>query len=532
MTITNLQAKAFLNDMKEKSETFLLIEGKEKDEIIEKAKAKGITLQGNTDLVGFKNVYAFANKKNKNNVILPKEVLLKALPTIIGKPVDIDHNRGYVIGHYIDVAYREEDDAVVTYGLIYKSNFVTEMEEIKKQFEEKKLATSFEIWCPQNKRQYNEDGSYNLTQMELAGGAILLTTKPAFEDAKVLSIAKENIEKMAKDLVFATDKYNVEEIINSNVGENKEMDKLEEPKKEPEEAKKLSHEERKNLPDDDFAVVFEVKNKKTGQPRKIRMFPMHDAAHVKNVLARLGQEKVKNTLKKHGINIEDVKNKIEKKAKELNIEVAIEVAKIVEIWNRQAETTTITELKDDGTRVVKQTTVDKTITIIPNEIPLADQVSKATKEEELNATIVKLEGEKLALNKIIEESNVKVTELSAQLKQVQDALEKSKIDNEIEKQNLKKIYYRKVELGGKYSPEKDEDLLDDTKFELLKVKKEKEEILKSNVTNIVVGDKKSKVDLNNGVDEEKKKLAKEVAERFEEINKGAEEIRNNFNKKR
>ena len=43
-----------------------------------------------------------------------------------------------------------------------------------------------------------------------------------------------------------------------------------------EESKKLTYEDRKNLKDDNFAVIKTVKNEKTGKQRKIRMFPIND----------------------------------------------------------------------------------------------------------------------------------------------------------------------------------------------------------------------------------------------------------------
>jgi len=85
------------------------------------------------------------------------------------------------------------------------------------------------------------------------------------------------------------------------------------------EADKMSHETRKNLPDSDFAVVVTVKNKITGEPRKIRKFPINDAAHVRNALARLAQPKAQETLKKLGVSVEEVKSKILRRAKELNM---------------------------------------------------------------------------------------------------------------------------------------------------------------------------------------------------------------------
>lgn len=201
--ITNVNIKEFLKDWEVNSEIELLEEAQTKKDIISIAKAKGIDLKNNTDLAGFKCTYAFANKANRNGARLPKEALLKALPSMIGKPVNIDHQRRYVVGHYIDYSYNKKEDKVIGYGVIYKSNFDEEWEKAQKLFKAKKLTTSYEIWCPEKKRRHLSDGTYELLEQAIAGGAILFKEKPAFKDAKVLELAMKRMEK-EKDLVFAS----------------------------------------------------------------------------------------------------------------------------------------------------------------------------------------------------------------------------------------------------------------------------------------------------------------------------------------
>ena len=564
--ITNREILEFLEDFIDSSEILILEEGKEKDEIIAIAQAKGINLKDNKDLAGFKTIYTFADKANSNKARLPKEKLLKALPTMIGKPVDIDHQRRYVVGHYIDYRYKVKEDMVIAYGVFYKSCFQDEWEEAKRLFKDKKLATSYEVWCPKEKRKYLPDGTYELMEQEIAGGALLFKEKPAFADAKVLELAKQLLVKEPEDLVYAS-KYNNEDIIVADVfkkaveenlkkleaekltekkiaeekskeeikpEDKKEEPKVEEPKEpeppKPEEikikctncqeeiditktpeyrqgtmkcpkcfaiingqtgemiyppqikdfkvscpickidnwlivardektvtvkcqscakeyiisfasktvnetldkilflysgtttcpqcnkiiyftdvskteaksikcpkcglefnfkikegerfktvsridekidkvekssderrnepmefkleiskyhrniddfdtfeatlpedyeestevAKKLQYEERKSLSDNMFAVVVRVKNKKTGGTRKIRMFPIHDEAHVRNALARLGQEAPQATLKQLGVSVEQVKKRIMRRAKQLGMTELIE----------------------------------------------------------------------------------------------------------------------------------------------------------------------------------------------------------------
>jgi hypothetical protein len=215
--MTTASVQEFLKDFLTYSETQILEEGKEKDDILEVAKARGYNLQNNPDLAGFKTIFTFADKANQNRARLPKEKLLKALPGMIGKPVDIDHIRNFVVGHYIDYRYIASEDMVIAYGVFYKSNFGEEWNTAKKLFKAGKLGTSYEIWCPKNKRKYLPDGTYELTEMEIAGGGLMFKEKPAFSDAKVLEIAKKHIEEHSEELVFASvKKYNNEEIITSS----------------------------------------------------------------------------------------------------------------------------------------------------------------------------------------------------------------------------------------------------------------------------------------------------------------------------
>jgi len=214
--LTNSSVHDFLKDFLAYSETSILEEGKEKDDILEVAQARGYNLKDNSDLAGFKTVFTFAEKANKNRARLPKEKLLKALPGMIGKPVDIDHIRNFVVGHYIDYRYKQAEDMVVAYGVFYKSNFGDEWETAQKLFKSGKLGTSYEIWCPKSKRKYLTDGTYELTEMEIAGGGLMFKEKPAFDDAKVLELAKKHTVEHSQELVMASEKkYKEEEIISS-----------------------------------------------------------------------------------------------------------------------------------------------------------------------------------------------------------------------------------------------------------------------------------------------------------------------------
>lgn len=208
--ITNLEISQFLKDVLQNSEMEILEEAKEESELIEIAKARGINLQGNTDLAMFKSNFMWADEANANGARISKEKLIKALPTLIGKPIDVDHVRNHVVGSVLDFRYKKDEGKVVLYGAFYKSNFAELWDEAKRLFKEKKLSMSYECWCPKDKRTTNPDGTYNLDQVEFAGAALLFKETPAFADAKVLELAKKQ-----NDLVFAS-KYHCHDLITAS----------------------------------------------------------------------------------------------------------------------------------------------------------------------------------------------------------------------------------------------------------------------------------------------------------------------------
>jgi len=669
------EVSAFLNDYKSNSETYILEEGKSK-EIAKIANKRGIELANSRDLAGFKTVYTFANQANKNRVRLPEKELLKALPSLIGKPVDIDHNRRYVIGYYIDYKYNKAENKVIAYGIFFKNCFEDEWEKAQKLFKEKKLTTSYEIWSDSRKTKELSDGTIELYDLQVAGGGLLFNEEPAFEDAEVLEVAKKKIDSDVK-LIFANNsskKYKNEELImcdkgkckiktsaevyqcecpkcgektsssthcnqtkcpkcgtmmrkegfpgkgqpdkspnatpqksqikckncgkefeydtessnvkcpeclailnqkgemvhppqiknfkilcpscqvdnwlilgrdehrakiqclsckkkyavkftkeqksalpegvsffyegtqrcyqcgtiiryggfsdykekelkcpkcglkfsidikNSNNTKISEITEIDKPKKSSKEggkrmnyvlevskyhrfvdnfealdksiyseyekasekvSKRLTYKERQSLSDNDFAVVVKVKDKKTGKVRKIRKYPIHDKAHVRNALARIAQKEAKEALKKLGVSVEKVKAKIEAKAKKLGIETSEKKVKASK--------------KESPYKSSK--TLRKAVSRIKEAEKQVEEIKKASDKKSNNY--------KEAIRNFAD----KVKKLEGKVK--------------LYESNAKKIVERRQELGDEYSKDlTDKDILNDDKFDRAKTEKE------------------------------------------------------------
>lgn len=198
----------FLQDFEQGLEISFLEESKEQNELFAIAKAKGILAEGSRDLAVFKGVYTFADKPDGNKKRIPKQELLRKLPTLIGKAVTVEHIRRFVIGYIIDYRYIEKEDKVIVYGIIFKQIFAKEWEKAVKLLKEKKLGLSSEIWTPKEKRKYLSDGTYQIRDIEFAGCTVVYIdnkNKPAFEDTLVLETAKKSFDNTKEmELIFAT----------------------------------------------------------------------------------------------------------------------------------------------------------------------------------------------------------------------------------------------------------------------------------------------------------------------------------------
>lgn len=365
-----------LAEWNENSQTDI-IEAKTDKKLLKYIKERGLS-PDDRDLMFFKTRYLKFDEPNLNGVIVGKNEVEKGLDTIIGKPVNLQHLksvcRGFVLAGDIEGEYMH------VYGALFKRAFPEEAKIIRELFATKKLYVSFEIHALNRDGSEvlaeDKNGNYVVTRCEFVGCAIIDKTgqlgfgkeSPACKEAEFLdlvgneqnstlkqlcTIAEEYSNKvLEKDIIYAeliqkgddrvertilddfvdAIKSNCEieiddEIecsfedsdVEQNFIEELEGNELIDLEGKVIEAKKMQYKERKNLDDSDFAVVVKVKNKKTGGMRKIRMFPIHDEAHVRNALVRLAQEKVKKTLKELGVSIQTVEKKILQRAKKLGM---------------------------------------------------------------------------------------------------------------------------------------------------------------------------------------------------------------------
>ena len=521
MPQTKEQVDIFLKSLTFGMHYQILEEGQD-DEEIKKIAEKHHLQFPCRDLSIFKGIYGFVNEENLNGCTLPKDEVKKSLNTLNGKAVDFDHLRKMVVGYWLEGSL--EKDQIIAYGVFFKGSLAEEYDELKKLFNDGNLKISFEAW---GNREFKDkaETSYDLTEIEFAGGALLIDTQPAFKGAKVLELAnilkapkyfvrekgnnKEMNDKEQKYLdsarffvsdtdhmmkllsqvdcpscaepysqdinsidyqggsmstncrmcgstnkVYMTPKAKVTKeapakITNAEVElsetfleEFEDDDKLQNLLEDTiEESKKLSTDTRNNLSDESFAVVKTVKNKKTGKDRKIRMFPIHDATHVRNALSRIAQTSVQDNLKKMGISVESVKNKIEKKAKELKIDV------------------------------------NKSSVISEEDIKMDEKIKNLEQE------VAKLSEQIKAKDTEIANLTTQVQEEKSKVEAANTAVETLKSEKEVAVNKAKEqatlVANRRAELGSDYAKDlSDEDIIDEVKFENAKLKKEVAELKK------------------------------------------------------
>jgi hypothetical protein len=609
--------KVFLEDMSLSSKYEILEWGGKDDDEIRTVAAKARLKYPSKDIAIFKCKYAMANEENRNGCTLPRKEVKKALMSLNLKAIDKDHFREAAVGAWLDAEL--DDNDIIAYGAFWKSNFPKEYEEIKKRMKEGSMKISFEAW---GDRVITGERSYELHNIEFAGGALLFDSQPAFPDAEVMEFSTNRILEFAKiiedvqngqaktvqiaqdveaipsnvsrkvlkiiteevetttelpndtgysverkrhlkrtvfyddntqsieendlesvdkitqaqvdekiklalaeyeeendiflsSLIEGEDDMNeegmtltdienkIEEVnslmINMSDEEGKkklssQVDEMKKKHKKLEECKKLTYKERKNISDDDFAVVVTVKNKVTGDPRKIRMFPIKDPAHVRNALARLPQ--ATETLKKLGVSVEEVKKKILKRARELNMTELLkrhegEVGKIMDEVLKKYSKASVEELvKFLETEVASAKEVlGKHVTELASKVQEVSvkETELATVKTELDtikAELATVKTEKEAMVKAAEESKLIVENSKVEIEKLKAefATIKAELDSRLAAEKAAAIQSRKDEIGEYAKDMSDEDILNDLKFENAKLRKERDEALaKANI---------------------------------------------------
>ena len=174
-----------LESMTYETEYRFLETAKDAEELMDVAASCGLKLPAR-DLAIFKGRYAVTDKVNRNGCNLPMDEVEKSLATLKGKAVDFDHLRKRVVGHWLKAEL--DGEQIISYAVFYKGNFPEDYETIQQLMSEGNLKISFEAYGKRTPIAGTND--YDLTDIEFAGGALLIKDQPAEPTAEVLELAK------------------------------------------------------------------------------------------------------------------------------------------------------------------------------------------------------------------------------------------------------------------------------------------------------------------------------------------------------
>lgn len=180
-----VKLKEFCQALSKDTKYSFLEAGKDDDELKKVAEKRGITLPA-LDLAVFKGVFAFTEKTNLNGCSLPTAEVEKSLHTLVGKAIDFDHIRNRIVGFWADAELI--GNTIFAYGIFFKGNLGDDYELVKELLSKNQLGISFEAY---GNREFKDDDTYDLKDIEWAGGGLLINTKPAFPGAGVIEMASQ-----------------------------------------------------------------------------------------------------------------------------------------------------------------------------------------------------------------------------------------------------------------------------------------------------------------------------------------------------
>jgi len=426
MENNKLLAEALLDIAKNSETTF--IEATDDKELIESAKKLGIVLPS-PDLAVLKTIYAEIDKVNRNGVVLPRKAVEAGLSTLVGKQINWEHNgAGRICGYIIDAQVK--DDKIEITGVIFKSLFPEEMEQVKEKFNDKDLCVSFEIW---NRNPENgelvihdlENGFRSIDPIIFHGCGLLLVNPPACPKAKVYKLVAKVLKETEKiiDKVFGEDLIFASSAIEESRCKScttcnceKEEPKLEEVILE-EAKKKLCSECQQPLVEDETDICAKCKKLKAEQSSEI----------------------IQTEVKSDETKTEEKSEVAETKTEETKVEVKEEAT----IVTTTQETTKVDETTP-GTEVV--TTEVKTEQTVVN-----DEGKEVQKVEEEIKTVITY-----TFEQVQEAVNASTEELVAALpKEVSDRIKELVKDGKSMKEAMKQAW---EEFKSKASEEKDKEI--------------------------------------------------------------------------
>lgn len=408
-------------------------EGKDLEAI---AKKRGIQYPS-THLAFFKSVYAEIETPNKNGVSLSREAVEGGLPGIIGCQINFNHWRsGYICGQLLDAWINDEDQIEIAFTF-HRSVYPEKYEEALELLDQGELTVSFELRAEKENIEYMADGTRRLHKVDFDGVGLLMGEKPACPAAIVFETAKQKILDLigrdTPDLVFARSAVtsckdlleSIETAINDKKeGDNRDMD------------------EKTNE-----ALLAEFK---------------------KSITEEFGEEAVKDWTDEDFLNEEKIIDLRQAKEEAKETEEKAEEQKVSEEAEEESEGKEEAN-KEESEEVAQKCKMEQEINKKVTEEYDEESQSEVVKTEE--EMVTKVNDEIVEVRKQLEEIMFNYAELEKKNAELEEALKSKEEEVAKIKENALKVAALRVELGDYSSSLSDEDLLNEDKVEIARLKK-------------------------------------------------------------
>ena len=158
-------------------------------------------------LAFFKATYAKIGKANSNGIMLAESVK-DDVPFLIGTQMNMNHyRRGYIMGEIIDAYVTKEDEIEIIFTF-HKTIYEKEYKEAIELMTKDKLTVSFELMVEKNDIELLPNRVRKLLKVSFDGVGLLFAKKPAYRNAFVLETAMKQIEDLLqsedKQLIYAS----------------------------------------------------------------------------------------------------------------------------------------------------------------------------------------------------------------------------------------------------------------------------------------------------------------------------------------
>jgi len=176
------------------------------DKDIKKAIKKANIQYPHPSLAFFKATYAKLEEANGNGVMLADSVK-DDVSFLIGTQMNKNHYRsGYIMGEIID-AYLTKDNEIEVIFSFHKSVYPKEYEQALELMQKGKLTVSFELRVADKDVEVLANKVKKLHKVEFDGVGLLFAVRPAYRNAFVLETAMQQIENLFnqsnRELMFA-----------------------------------------------------------------------------------------------------------------------------------------------------------------------------------------------------------------------------------------------------------------------------------------------------------------------------------------